>query len=62
MICNTVLIIGALMTLIDKFKFLCLGRFIYGASVGGFSVFCPKYIEEIAPIEIKGPAGAVSQV
>lgn len=31
-------------------------------SVGAFSVFCPKYIAETAPIEIKGPAGALTQV
>ena len=31
-------------------------------SVGAFSVFCPKYIAETAPIEIKGSAGALSQV
>jgi hypothetical protein len=30
--------------------------------VGAFSVFCPKYISETAPIEVKGPAGALSQV
>jgi len=25
-------------------------------------VFCPKYISETAPTEIKGPAGALSQI
>lgn len=62
MVCNAVLVAGAALTLVDEFPVLCIGRFIYGLSVGGFSVFCPKYIAETAPIEIKGPAGALSQV
>jgi len=62
MVANGVLILGATLTLVDEFAVLCIGRFIYGLSVGGFSVFCPKYIAETAPIEIKGPAGALTQV
>jgi MFS family permease len=62
MIANGVLVVGVLLTLISEFWVLCLGRFIYGLAVGGFSVFCPKYIAETAPVEIKGPAGALSQV
>lgn len=62
MIANAVLIVGVSLTLVDHFHALCVGRFIYGLSVGGFSVFCPKYIAETAPIEIKGPAGALTQV
>jgi MFS family permease len=38
------------------------GRFLYGLSAGAFSVYCPKYISETAPIEIKGPAGCLSQI
>ena len=59
---NAVLIVGVCMTLVDDFIVLCVGRFIYGLAVGGFSVFCPKYIAETSPIEIKGPAGALTQV
>ena len=62
MIANLVLCVGVGITLIDDFVVLCIGRFIYGISVGAFSVFCPKYISETAPIEVKGPAGALSQV
>lgn len=62
MIANIVLCVGVCLTLIDEFSILCTGRFIYGISVGAFSVFCPKYIAETAPIEVKGPAGALSQV
>ena len=61
-ISNIVLIVGVALTLVPDFYFLCVGRGIYGISVGAFSVFCPKYISETAPVEIKGPAGAASQV
>lgn len=61
-ITNAVLVVGVCLTFIDDFVALCVGRFIYGIAVGSFSVFCPKYIAETAPIEVKGPAGALSQV
>jgi MFS family permease len=60
MISNVILIIGVGLTLVPNFYVLCVGRGIYGMSVGAFSVFCPKYISETAPVEIKGPAGAAS--
>jgi MFS family permease len=62
MIANIFVVTGVLFTLVNDFTALCIGRFIYGMSVGAFSVFCPKYISETAPIEVKGPAGALSQV
>ena len=65
LIVNAVLVVGVCyfcVTFVDIFWVLCVGRFIYGTSVGGFSVFCPKYIAETAPIEVKGPAGALTQV
>jgi len=57
---NVILAIGVCLTLVDVFTVFSIGRFIYGVSVGAFSVFCPKYIAETAPIEIKGPAGALT--
>ena len=62
MIANLILCIGVCLTLIDEFGVFCTGRFIYGVAVGTFSVFCPKFIAETAPIEVKGPAGALTQV
>jgi MFS family permease len=60
MLANGLLTLGVTFTLFDDFVYLCIGRFIYGLSVGTFSVFCPKYISETAPIEVKGPAGALT--
>ena len=62
MLANGLLTLGVAFTLMDDYVLLCIGRFIYGLSVGTFSVFCPKYISETAPIEVKGPAGALTQV
>ena len=41
---------------------LIIGRFVYGLACGSFSVFCPKYIAETSPVEIKGPTGFMSQI
>jgi MFS transporter, SP family, arabinose:H+ symporter len=60
LISNAVIVAGAGLTIIPDFGALCTGRFIYGLGVGAFSVFVPKYIAETAPIEIKGPAGALT--
>lgn len=62
MLANGLLTLGVTFTLFDDYVYLCIGRFIYGLSVGTFSVFCPKYISETAPTEVKGPAGALTQV
>ena len=62
MIANLILVIGACLTLVSEFWVLCVGRALYGVSVGSFSVFCPLFIAEISPIEVKGPAGALSQI
>lgn len=62
MIANAILVVGVLLTLFSDFIVLCVGRAIYGVSVGSFSVFCPLFIAEISPLEVKGPAGALSQI
>lgn len=42
--------------------YLYTGRFLFGLAAGCFSVYCPKYISEVTPIEIKGPAGSITQI
>ena len=59
---NVVLIIGVLISVIDQYELLCLGRFIYGLGSGSFNVFGPLFITETAPIEIKGPLGALTEL
>mmetsp|Transcript_39691 Transcript_39691/g.60823 ORF Transcript_39691/g.60823 Transcript_39691/m.60823 type:complete len:86 (+) Transcript_39691:330-587(+) len=62
MIANCILVAGVGLTLVDDFVVLNIGRALYGFAVGNFSVYCPKFIAETAPIEIKGPAGALTQI
>jgi MFS family permease len=50
------------MTLVGGFNVLLVGRLLYGIACGGFSVFCPKYISEASPVELKGPAGCLTQI
>lgn len=62
MIANVLLWVGVCLTLVSEFWVLCVGRVIYGLAAGAFSALCPKYIAETAPQEIKGPAGALTQI
>jgi MFS family permease len=62
MIANVFVIVGAGLTLTPYWYPFLIGRFLYGVATGGFSCFCPKYISEVAPTEVKGPAGALSQI
>jgi SP family myo-inositol transporter-like MFS transporter 13 len=59
---NFFVIVGAGLTLISNSSVVLVGRGLYGVACGCFSVFCPKYISEAAPTEVKGPAGALSQI
>ena len=59
---NIIVILGCSLTLIENWPCLCIGRFLYGVAAGSFSVFCPKYVSEVAPVEIKGPAGSLTQI
>ena len=60
---NLLLITGALLCLVKhNYKVICVARFLFGAAAGGFSVFCPRFLAEIAPTAYKGPIGSLSQV
>lgn len=59
---NLIVMAGSGLTLVSNFAFLCFGRFIYGAGVGLFTVYVPKFISETAPPEVSGPAGALNEV
>ena len=67
---NIFVILGSIICVVadqidDKITSLIIliaGRFIYGLACGSFSFFCPKYISETSPVEIKGPTGFMSQI
>lgn len=55
--------IGVGISLIGKYIWLmCIGRFIWGLAFGCFSVVCAKLINEITPVELLGPFGAINQL
>jgi MFS family permease len=57
---NIVVCVGSGIVLIPNKIALIIGRFIYGIANGSFSVFVPLFINETAPIEIKGPVGVMT--
>jgi len=60
---NLILAIGVGITLIGKYIWLmCIGRLIWGFSFGAFSVVSAKMVNEILPIELSGPFGAINQM
>lgn len=64
MLCNVVIIIGSTLCLFYKTSFhtFVVGRVLLGVACGGFTVYCPKYINEVAPKELSGPAGGMFQL
>lgn len=60
---NLTIAIGVGISLIGNWIWLlCIGRFIWGLGYGAFSVVCAKMINEITPIELIGPFGAINQL
>lgn len=59
---NILVIAGSCICLSGEFYVFLVGRIIFGASAGLFSLFCPKFLAETAPTEYKGPIGGLSQL
>ena len=63
LILNAVLCVGVGISLIgQKIWIMAIGRFIWGLGYGAFSVLCAKFVNEITPIELIGPFGAMNQL
>ena len=59
---NILLCSSCLICLIPNDIVLSFGRFFYGIACGAFTFLCPKYIAEVAPIEIRGTLGGLTEV
>lgn len=64
---NLLLIIGCALPIVEingknLLALVMVGRFIYGMSTGAFSVFVPSYINELTPVELRGPFGTATQI
>jgi len=61
-LCNFILIAGCVLTLFQPLLIFVAGRLLYGFSAGLYSFLTPKYISEVAPTEVSGTLGGVSQL
>lgn len=61
-LCNFFSVMGTVISLFPEFWSYLIGRFLFGISVGGFTVFCPIFINETSPDETRGHFGAITQV
>lgn len=57
---NLIVILGSAVCMIDNSIVILIGRLILGFSTGAFSVFCNKFVSEMAPAEVRGPIGSVN--
>ena len=57
---NILVCIASGIVLVENVIAICIGRFLYGIAAGSFSVLVPLFINETAPIEIKGPMGVIT--
>lgn len=62
MLANVLCVIGNAVSMFINFPCLLIGRLFFGIAAGQFQVFCPKFIVEITPPEIKGPLGGLIQL
>jgi len=62
MVCNVIMILGSLVTCYDNIWVIFAGKITVGLAVGGYCVYCPNYYFEIAPPEMRGKIGGVSNL
>ena len=58
---NLILVCAVLVCLTGNIVLLVIGRYIWGASYGIFSIVCAKYVNDFCPVEVKGHFGACNQ-
>jgi len=57
---NILLIASVGLCMINDYRVIIPGRFLWGMCAGTFTVLCPKFISEVAPVEMKGTFGVLS--
>jgi len=62
MVCNGLIGIGYCFMIVADLWAIYVGRFFAGLAIGGFCVFVPKTLNEIAPTEYTGQIGAMGQL
>ena len=61
---NVMLIISISLCMVsaEMIWLVVIGRFFWGICAGSFSVYCPRFISELCPAELKNDFGGISQV
>ena len=59
---NFFVFVGGSLTVIKNIPCIIAGRFLYGLACGSFSCTVPGFINELSPIEMKGPLGTFTQI
>jgi MFS family permease len=62
MVMNIFVVLGSILSIIDNMYVICIGKVLFGIAAGGFGVYCPNYLNEVVPIEWKGPSGTMSSL
>ena len=62
MLTNFIVILSSILALITSNPSMMISRFIYGAAAGVFSVVGPRFLGEVSPLEVSGPAGTLTQL
>jgi MFS transporter, SP family, arabinose:H+ symporter len=53
---------SAMLPIVPRWTFLLVTRFLCGIAIGGFTVGCPLYLAELAPIDLRGRIVSLFQV
>jgi len=61
MCCNVLMAVGYAFTIYAHLWAVFVGRITLGLGVGSYCVYCIKFVSELAPIEYRGPIGAVAE-
>ena len=60
LVMNSLLIVGSIISLYDNIFLILIGKTIVGLAIGGYSVYCTNYLNEMVPIELRGPVGSMT--
>ena len=57
-----ILLLSIIICLTGNIKAIAVARFFWGLCAGSFSVYCPKYLADFLPIELRGSFGGINQL
>lgn len=61
LVLNGILLVSIGVCMVENIYVIAVARFFWGLCAGSYSVFCPKYLSEFVPIELRGTFGGIPQ-